>query len=182
MRVDLKLVFANWQSILVALLAVLLVKAVVTAGLLRIGGSRTGVAAETGVLMASPSETTLIVLGSATAAQLIRPETAAFWQIVTALGLTVTPMLARLGRMAGRRIDPKWDAALAEALQAGRSGQGGDRRLRPRRPDRRRHALDPRPRLYRHRCRCGCGRRKSAQPGYPVLFGDVRAAGACSIG
>jgi CPA2 family monovalent cation:H+ antiporter-2 len=123
MRVNLGLVFANWQSILIALVAVLLVKAVVTAGLLRISGSRTGVAAETGVLMASPSETTLIVLGSATAAQLIRPETAAFWQIVTALGLTITPVLARLGHVAGRRIDPKWDAALAEALQQGGSGK-----------------------------------------------------------
>jgi CPA2 family monovalent cation:H+ antiporter-2 len=123
MSVDLKLVLANWQSILVALLAVLVVKAIVTSALLRLGGSRTAVAAETGVLMASPSETTLIVLASATAAQLIRPETAAFWQIVTALGLTITPVLARLGRLAGRRIDPKWDAALAEALQQGGSGK-----------------------------------------------------------
>jgi monovalent cation:H+ antiporter-2, CPA2 family len=123
MGVDLKLVLANWQSILVALLAVLVVKALVTSGLLRLGGSRTAVAAETGVLMASPSETTLIVLASATAAQLIRPETAAFWQIVTALGLTITPVLAKLGRLAGRRIDPKWDAALADALQQGGSGK-----------------------------------------------------------
>ena len=116
MSVDLKLVIAHWQSILVALVAVLLVKAAVTAALLRLGGSRTGVAAETGVLMASPSETTLIVLASATAAQLIRPETAAFWQIVTALGLTITPVLGKLGRLAGRRIDPDADAALAQAL------------------------------------------------------------------
>jgi CPA2 family monovalent cation:H+ antiporter-2 len=62
------------------------------------------VAAETGVLMASPSETTLIVLGSATAAQLISRDSAAFWQIVTALGLTVTPLLAKLGRAAGSRF------------------------------------------------------------------------------
>jgi K+:H+ antiporter len=123
MSVDLKLVLANWQSILVALLAVLLVKVLVTSALLRLGGSRTGVAAEAGVLMASPSETTLIVLASATAAQLIRPETAAFWQIVTALGLTITPVLAKLGHIAGRRIDPKWDAALAEALRQGGSGK-----------------------------------------------------------
>jgi len=62
------------------------------------------VAAEAGVLMASPSETTLIVLGSATAAQLVSPETAGFWQIVTAIGLTVTPLLAKVGRLAGRRV------------------------------------------------------------------------------
>jgi CPA2 family monovalent cation:H+ antiporter-2 len=54
--------------------------------------------------MASPSETTLIVLASALAAKLIAPETANFWQIVTALGLTVTPFLAMLGRFVGRRV------------------------------------------------------------------------------
>ena len=117
MSVDLRLVLANWQSILIALVAVLAVKAVVTGALLRLSGSRTGVAAETGVLMASPSETTLIVLASATAAQLIRPETAAFWQIVTALGLTITPLLGMMGRVAGRRIDRTGDAELGEALQ-----------------------------------------------------------------
>jgi monovalent cation:H+ antiporter-2, CPA2 family len=120
MSVNLRLVVANWQSILVALVAVLAVKAVVTGALLRLSGSRTGVAAETGVLMASPSETTLIVLASATAAQLIRPETAAFWQIVTALGLTITPLLGMMGRVAGRRIDRTGDSELGEALkQAG---------------------------------------------------------------
>ena len=104
MSVDLKLVLANWQELLLALVAVLGVKAVVTAALLRLGGAQASVAAETGVLMASPSETTLIVLASAAAAQLIAPETAAFWQILTAIGLTVTPMLAKLGRLAGNQV------------------------------------------------------------------------------
>jgi CPA2 family monovalent cation:H+ antiporter-2 len=105
MSVDLQLVIANWQNILMGLLAVLGVKAAVTAGLLRIGGTQASVAAETGVLMASPSETTLIVLSSALAAQVIDKDTAAFWQIVTALGLTVTPLLAKLGRFAGRQVN-----------------------------------------------------------------------------
>ena len=105
MSVDLQLVIANWQNILIALLAVLGVKALVTAGLLRIGGTQGSVAAEAGVLMASPSETTLIVLSSALAAQVIDKDTAAFWQIVTALGLTVTPLLAKLGRLAGRQVN-----------------------------------------------------------------------------
>ena len=83
----------------------LIVKAIVTAGLLRLGGERAGMAAETGVLMASPSETTLIVLGTAASARLISAETAAFWQIVTAIGLTVTPLLAKLGQLAARRVD-----------------------------------------------------------------------------
>jgi monovalent cation:H+ antiporter-2, CPA2 family len=123
MSVNMSLVLANWQSIILALAAVLVVKAVVTGGLLRISGSRTGVAFEAGVLMASPSETTLIVLGSATAAQLIRPETAAFWQIVTALGLTVTPLLGVLGRFAARRIDRTGEEQLGEGLQQGGPGK-----------------------------------------------------------
>ena len=104
MSVDLRFVLANWQNLLIAIAAVLAVKAGVTAFLLRLGGAQSSVAAETGVLMSSPSETTLIVLASATAAQLISPQTAAFWQIVTAVGLTVTPFLAKLGRFAGRQV------------------------------------------------------------------------------
>jgi CPA2 family monovalent cation:H+ antiporter-2 len=122
MSVNLGIVLANWEKLILALIGVLVVKAVVTGGLLKLSGASTGVAAEAGVLMASPSETTLIVLGSATAAQLIRPETAAFWQIVTALGLTVTPLLGMVGRVAGRRIDRTGDAELGEALQ--RAGPG----------------------------------------------------------
>jgi len=90
---------------LLALFAVLAVKTVVTVLLLRLGGAKASVAAETGVLMASPSETTLIVLTSAVTAQVISPQTAAFWQIVTAIGLTVTPLLAKLGRLAGRQVN-----------------------------------------------------------------------------
>jgi CPA2 family monovalent cation:H+ antiporter-2 len=104
MSVDFRVVLAEWQSLVAALAAVLLLKATVTALLLRLGGATAPVAAETGVLMASPSETTLIVLGSATTAQLISPQTAEAWQIVTAMGLTVTPLLAKLGRLAGRRV------------------------------------------------------------------------------
>jgi CPA2 family monovalent cation:H+ antiporter-2 len=104
MSVDFRVVLAEWRSLVAALAAVLLLKATVTALLLRLGGATAPVAAETGVLMASPSETTLIVLGSATTAQLISPETAEAWQIVTAMGLTVTPLLAKLGRLAGRRV------------------------------------------------------------------------------
>jgi CPA2 family monovalent cation:H+ antiporter-2 len=119
MSVDLRIVAENWQSILLAILGVFVVKMIVTASLLRIEGARASVAAETGVLMASPSETTLIVLGAAAAAQVIQPETAAFWQIVTALGLTVTPLLAKLGRWAGQGVDRKGQAELQEAFDEG---------------------------------------------------------------
>ncbi len=105
MGVDLGLVIANWPDLIAAVAGVVAVKAVVTFLLLRVGGARGGTAAETGLLMGSPSETTLIVLATAAQAQLILPSTAAFWQIVTAIGLTITPLLAALGRGIARRIE-----------------------------------------------------------------------------
>ena len=105
MSLDLGFILSAWPQLVAALVAVMLVKTVVTAALLRLGGKRQAVAAEASLLMASPSETTLIVLGAASAAGLIGRETAAFWQIVTAMGLTLTPLLARLGRDAARRIE-----------------------------------------------------------------------------
>jgi len=172
MRVKLGLVIAYWQSIVAALAAVLLVKALVTAGLLKISGSRTGVAAEAGVLMASPSETTLIVLGSATAAQLIRPETAAFWQIVTALGLTVTPLLGMFGRFAARRIDKTGDAELGRALQEGGPGKVvivGFGRIGRIVAD----MLTTHDRSYVAVDANADAVREGRSSGYPVLFGDV---------
>src|SRR5690606_21126875 len=89
-----------------AVVAVRALKAVVTGVLLRMMGARRGTAIETGILMASPSETTLIVLAAATTALLIQPGTAQFWQIVTAIGLTVTPLLAKFGSALARRLEP----------------------------------------------------------------------------
>jgi len=106
MSIDLGVVWDSAGSIAVAVVVVLALKALVTGGLLRLGGARRSTATETGILMASPSETTLIVLGTATGAALIQPGTAQFWQIVTAIGLTVTPLLARAGKALARRVDP----------------------------------------------------------------------------
>lgn len=105
MSIDLRVVWDSLWTVLAATLAVLVLKAVVTAFALRLMGARAGTATEAGILLASPSETTLIVLAAASAAALIQPGTAQFWQIVTALGLTVTPILAWLGRRVGRSVD-----------------------------------------------------------------------------
>jgi CPA2 family monovalent cation:H+ antiporter-2 len=105
MSLDMRVIFANWPMLVMAVVGVVIVKTAVTALLLRFSGARRAVALEVGLLMSSPSETTLIVLAAASAAQLILPSTAAFWQIVTAIGLTITPLLARLGHDIARRID-----------------------------------------------------------------------------
>ena len=109
MSVDLKMILDNLAGLAAAVVGVVLIKSLVTTGLLRIGGVSRGVATETGLLMAAPSETTLIVLAAAAQAQLIAPEAAAFWQVVTAIGLTITPMLARIGHSVARRIEWRHD-------------------------------------------------------------------------
>jgi CPA2 family monovalent cation:H+ antiporter-2 len=106
MSINLVEIAAGWYWFALAVVLVLTFKATVTGILLRLMGARRSTAAETGILMASPSETTLIVLAAATSAALISTETAQFWQVVTAIGLTITPVLARVGRAAGRRIEP----------------------------------------------------------------------------
>ena len=106
MSVDLRMVWASFGSIMLAVIAVLALKALVTGVLLWLMGARRSTATETGILMASPSETTLIVLGVATGAALIQPGTAQFWQIVTAIGLTITPLLAKVGKLLARQVEP----------------------------------------------------------------------------
>ncbi len=105
MSINFDVIIGSWPSLLAAVMGVVIVKTIVTAVLLRFYGAGRGLAAEVGVLMASPSETTLIVLAAASAANIINAETAAFWQITTAIGLTLTPLLARIGHDVARRIE-----------------------------------------------------------------------------
>ena len=121
MSLDVPALLGSWQSLLLALAAVLAAKVIVTSALLWLSGSRPGVAAETGLVMASPSETTLILLGAGAAAGVILPQAANFWQAVTAMGLTVTPLLAMLGRVAARRVDRAASAHVDVGAAAGKT-------------------------------------------------------------
>ena len=105
MSLNLQKIAESWPQLILAVVGVVLIKALVTGGLLRLASARRGIAAEVGVLMASPSETTLIVLTAALAAGLVDRATGEFWQIVTAIGLTITPLLARIGHDMARRIE-----------------------------------------------------------------------------
>lgn len=127
MSIDLRLIWQDAGSFLMAVVAVLVFKAFVTGFLLWLMGARRSTATETGVLMASPSETTLIVLAAATSALVIDLETAQFWQIVTAIGLTVTPLLAKLGRVVARRVEAVPELAEDDAGEARTIIIGGGR-------------------------------------------------------
>lgn len=115
MGIDLRVVWANIGELALAVAGVVVLKALVTMVALRVMGKGRATALETGILMASPSETTLIVLTTAAEAALIDRETAQFWQIVTAIGLTITPMLAALGQRWGRQVD-KGNADAGQSL------------------------------------------------------------------
>ena len=105
MSLDMRAIAADWLKLIGAVVGVIVVKVLLTRVLLRIANTGRGVAWETALLMASPSETTLIVLGAATQAALIAPQDAAFWQMVTAMGLTITPLLARVGHDVARWVE-----------------------------------------------------------------------------
>ena len=105
MSLDLGVIAAQWATLSIAVAGVVVIKAVVTGLLLRVGGARHGVALETGLLMSAPGETTLIVLTAAAAARVITPQAASFWQIVTAIGLTITPLLAIAGRKLSEGVE-----------------------------------------------------------------------------
>jgi len=125
MSINLAEIAGEIGAIALAVVGVVVFKAIVTGILLRLMGARRGTAAETGVLMASPSETTLIVLAAATSALVVDAETARFWQTVTAIGLTITPLLARLGALIARRVDgashvpPEDESDLARTIIVG---------------------------------------------------------------
>ncbi|MEO0462160.1 MAG: cation:proton antiporter [Pseudomonadota bacterium] len=130
MSMDLVMMWGMIGALVSAVVGVLVFKAIVTGVLLRLMGARRSTAAETGVLMASPSETTLIVLAAATSALVVDTQTAQFWQIVTAIGLTVTPLLAKLGRVIARRVeatpempDDEEDESRTIIIGGGRVGQ-----------------------------------------------------------
>lgn len=176
MSLDIGVIVRQWPALLAAVGGVLVAKTVVTALLLRLYGVGKGVSTEVGVLMASPSETTLIVLAAAASARLIAPEAAAFWQIATAIGLTLTPLLARVGHDMARRIElaaseepslsqtDEMEAGRTVLIGFGRVGRMVSRLLRANgQPF---VAVESDPDMVA----------ESRRAGYPVLFGDVTRA------
>lgn len=171
MRIDLPMVMRLWPLLLGAAAVVLIVKAIVTVALVRISGVRMGAAFETGVIMASPSETSLIVLATASGAGIISAADAAFWSTVTALGLTLTPLLAAAGKRLGRRIEKSRDFGDSIEGQAkGRIVIFGFGRVGHMIAD----MLITHKRPYLAVDSDIDGVRRAREAGYSVLFGDVR--------
>ena len=169
MRIDLTALARDWPLIVGAAVALIVVKAAVTAALARASGVRVGVAVETGILMASPSETSLIVRSTAAGAGILGAAEAGFWTTVTAIGLTVTPLLAAAGRRMGRRVEHRAEAAAEPISSAGRTVIFGFGRVGRMVAD----MLREHDRPYLAVDSDVDGVRKSTDAGYNVLFGDV---------
>lgn len=171
MRIDLRSLAQDWLLVAGAAAAVLILKAAITAILVRLSGVRLPAAIETGVLMASPSETTLIVLAAATAAGMISASDSAFWTTVTAVGLTTTPLLAAAGKAMARRVEEDhFETDLSEGQAKGRTVIFGFGRVG--------HMVADM--LITHKRRYLAVEsdvdtvRRARKAGYNVLFGDVR--------
>ena len=174
MSLDPAVMAAQWRELALAVSGVIAAKALVTALLLRIGGARIGTAFETSLVMSAPGETTLIVLGTAVTARLVSPENASFWQIVTAIGMTLTPILAIAGRGLRKRIDRRSAEAVAAIDVEGRRtiiiGFGRVGRLVAQMLDEHRRpylALDADADSVAH----------ARERGYSVRFGDIARPG-----
>ncbi|WP_310474293.1 cation:proton antiporter [Sandarakinorhabdus sp.] len=121
---DLAAIAADPWPVLAGTAAVLSIKAVAVYALLRLRGSRRGVAGHVALLLASPSETSLIVLAAATSAGLIGGTTAQTALAVASLTLALAPLLGLAGaqleaRASEEREEPAADRAAGQTVLIG---------------------------------------------------------------
>ncbi|MFO1193719.1 MAG: cation:proton antiporter [Rhodoferax sp.] len=105
MGIDVREVAHQPGWIALSVVGLVLVKAVVTGGVLRAGGLGWGRSLEGGLLLAQGGEFAFIVVGTAATLGLLAPALAQFMLLVVSLSLMVTPLAARVGRTLGERID-----------------------------------------------------------------------------
>ena len=98
MQLDLGAVVANPVLIIGGVIAICLVKALTIWAVLRASGRGMGVSAHVAALLASPSETSLILLGTAATIGLTTTDQAETALLITGLALAIAPMLGILGQ------------------------------------------------------------------------------------
>jgi CPA2 family monovalent cation:H+ antiporter-2 len=114
-----------WLGAALALLV--LVKGVVIAPLLRLGGLSWGRAIEGGLLLGQGGEFAFIVVGYAVASRLLDAALGGRVMLAVGLSLFVTPLLARIGRSIGERGDNAAQARqAAHDADAAAGGAGAD--------------------------------------------------------
>jgi CPA2 family monovalent cation:H+ antiporter-2 len=114
---DLGAIAADPWPVLLGTAAVLAVKSGAVYALLRLRGTRQGVAGHVALLLASPSETSLIVLAAATAAGLIAGSTAQIALAVASLTLALAPLLGLAGAHLEAQSNEEHLEAVPEAIE-----------------------------------------------------------------
>jgi CPA2 family monovalent cation:H+ antiporter-2 len=105
MGIDLREVAREPLAIAGAVAGLMLLKALVVAGLFRLAGLRTGASVQGGLLLGQGGEFAFIVIGTALASKLLPAATAQFALLVVSLSLLATPPVAWIGRLLARRLD-----------------------------------------------------------------------------
>ena len=122
MRLDLAAVVSSPLLVIGGVIAVCTLKAGVLFALLRRTGRSTSVAAHVSLLLAGPSETSLILFGAATTAGLIAGEAADIALLIIGFSLAIVPILGLIGQRLESSFGPdRASPAEAEAIPAGRT-------------------------------------------------------------
>lgn len=103
MSIDTRQILEAPLLLAASLAGLVLLKAVVVAVLLRIGGQPWSRAVEGGLLLGQGGEFAFVAIGYAMSARVLDPVLGAQVMLVVGLSLFITPMLARLGRFIGER-------------------------------------------------------------------------------
>ncbi|WP_292932912.1 cation:proton antiporter [Noviherbaspirillum sp.] len=97
MEIDVREVLKTPVLLPLSVVGLFLIKSLVLAVIFRIGGFSWGRAVEGGTLLGQGGEFTFIVVGTATALQLLNPATGKFILLVVSLSLFATPFVAKAG-------------------------------------------------------------------------------------
>lgn len=105
MGIDVREVATLHFWVIASVLGLMGIKAMIAAGLFRLGGLSWGKSIEGGMLLAQGGEFAFVVLGAAATLGLLKQDVAQFMLLVVSLSLMVTPVVAYWGVRIGRRID-----------------------------------------------------------------------------
>lgn len=115
MSIDTRQILAAPLLLVASLAGLVLLKALVTASLLRIGGQPWSRALEGGLLLGQGGEFAFVAIGYAMSARVLDPALGGQVMLVVGLSLFITPLLARLGRAIGERGEHARNEHAAEA-------------------------------------------------------------------
>lgn len=120
MRIDVRAVFANPWEMGLAVVVLIALKTAIAYGLMRLFNLSRAIALEVSPILGPGGEFAFVGLGLASAANIVSEPVAGFGFAVTALGMTLIPLLHQLGRKAAGQTTepPPADLALPELSEA----------------------------------------------------------------